>query len=143
MYSYRSDFIRIIIGWHSGSPILALNSSTYVLPLSSTIMPAYRKPLNGVPRFFILFITGSITCLTILLWRWLSNTGAGEYAPIPPVLGPLSPSNTRLWSLLDAKGIIPLPSQRAMTDASSPERRSSTTVLLPARPNHFLVDSLS
>ena len=26
------------------------------------------------------------------------TNGAGAYAPIPPVLGPLSPSNARLWS---------------------------------------------
>jgi hypothetical protein len=39
MYSYKSDFILIIMGWHSGSPILALNSSTFGSP-SSTITPA-------------------------------------------------------------------------------------------------------
>ena len=30
--------------------------------------------------------------------------GAGEYAPMPPVFGPWSPSSRRLWSWLVASG---------------------------------------
>src|SRR2546426_175583 len=37
-------------------------------------------------------------------WTFGVTTGAGEYAPMPPVLGPASPSRRRLWSCLVAGG---------------------------------------
>ena len=37
------------------------------------------------------------------------TNGTGEYAPMPPVFGPLSPSNTRLWSCAVANGCASRP----------------------------------
>ena len=53
---------------------------------------------------------------------------------MPPVLGALSPSNTRLWSCAEASGIALSPSQSAKNEASSPVRNSSTTTSAPAAP---------
>ena len=53
---------------------------------------------------------------------------------MPPVLGPWSPSNTRLWSCAETSGIAVSPSQSAKNDASSPSRNSSITTSAPASP---------
>src|SRR5579883_474613 len=88
-YSKKSESIRIIIGWHSGSPILALNSRTYGSPVFwSSIMPAYRKPLNSLPDALILSTAGLITLSMILSSSFSSRLGDGEYAPIRQYLGP-------------------------------------------------------
>ncbi len=42
------------------------------------------------------------------------------YAPMPPVLGPRSPSKTRLWSCVGAIGRNERPSVRTMKESSSP-----------------------
>src|SRR3954468_3995000 len=72
---------------------------------------------------------------------WISGvtTGAGEYAPMPPVLGPSSPSRRRLWSWLVASGSTLVPSLITMKLASSPCRKSSTTTRAPASPRLFCV----
>ena len=54
---------------------------------------------------------------------------------MPPVLGPWSPSKTRLWSCAEASGIAVSPSQSAKNEASSPARNSSTTTSAPASPS--------
>jgi hypothetical protein len=54
---------------------------------------------------------------------------------MPPVLGPVSPSPTRLWSCAEAKGRARWPSQMAKNDASSPSRKASITTSAPAAPN--------
>src|SRR3989344_3516119 len=59
------------------------------------------------------------------------TTGAGEYAPMPPVLGPSSPSLRRLWSWLVARASTFLPSHSTMKEASSPSRNSSITTRAP------------
>ena len=64
-----------------------------------------------------------------------STTGAGEYAPIPPVFGPVSPSPAALWSWEDASATASPPPTAQMKLASSPARNSSTTILRPASPN--------
>src|SRR4029079_7486253 len=46
---------------------------------------------------------------------------------MPPVLGPVSPSPTRLWSCAEASGTAVSPSTRANRLASSPTRNSSIT----------------
>ena len=63
------------------------------------------------------------------------TTGAGEYAPIPPVFGPWSPSKIRLWSCEVAIGRMLSPSIIQMKEASSPARNSSMTTREPASPN--------
>ena len=63
------------------------------------------------------------------------TSGDGEYAPMPPVLGPVSPSPRRLWSCDDASGTTVSPSVTAMNDTSSPARNSSITTRRPASPN--------
>ena len=62
------------------------------------------------------------------------TTGAGEYAPMPPVFGPASPSPSRLWSWLDASASACAPSAITMKLASSPSRKSSMTTRAPAPP---------
>ena len=47
---------------------------------------------------------------------------------MPPVLGPVSPSPTRLWSWAAAMGMAWVPSQRAKKESSSPVRNSSRTI---------------
>ena len=54
---------------------------------------------------------------------------------MPPVLGPVSPSPTRLWSWAVPMGRQSLPSQRTKKLASSPGMNSSiTTVIAPNAP---------
>ena len=47
---------------------------------------------------------------------------------MPPVLGPVSPSPTRLWSCADASAMARVPSTSANRLASSPSRNSSITI---------------
>ena len=61
---------------------------------------------------------------------------------MPPVLGPLSPSPTRLWSWLVAMGSTVSPSTMTMKLASSPSRNSSITTRAPASPK-ALASSMS
>src|SRR4029079_19685734 len=42
--------------------------------------------------------TGAMTSSPTRASAAASRTGAGQYAPMPPVLGPRSPSSRRLWS---------------------------------------------
>src|SRR6266849_8458958 len=51
---------------------------------------------------------------------------------MPPVLGPVSPSPTRLWSCAVASGSACVPSISAKKLASSPAKNSSTTTSAPA-----------
>mmetsp|Transcript_57526 Transcript_57526/g.160160 ORF Transcript_57526/g.160160 Transcript_57526/m.160160 type:complete len:235 (-) Transcript_57526:193-897(-) len=60
--------------------------------------------------------------------------GAGAYAPMPPVFGPLSPSSARLWSWAGAIMAARLPSANAMQLTSSPSSSSSMTTSSPAAP---------
>ena len=54
--------------------------------------------MYGAPSLPIAAITGrTISAMTRSCMASLM-TGAGEYAPMPPVLGPRSPSQTVLWS---------------------------------------------
>src|SRR5436190_2671932 len=62
-------------------------------------------------------------------------SGTGEYAPIPPVFGPRSPSSARLKSWDGASGTARRPSHTARTDSSGPLRPSSITTVRPAGPN--------
>ena len=54
-------------------------------------------------------------------------TGTGEYAPMPPVLGPVSPSPTRLKSWAGASGTARSPSHTHSTESSGPDSPSSMT----------------
>ena len=54
---------------------------------------------------------------------------------MPPVLGPASPSPTRLKSWAGASATARVPSQTASTDSSGPVMPSSTTTVRPASPN--------
>ena len=54
---------------------------------------------------------------------------------MPPVLGPVSPSPTRLKSCAGASATARAPSQSANTDTSGPVMPSSMTTVRPASPN--------
>ena len=83
--------------WVSGSPNRALNSTTRV-PREVSASPTYSSPEYGVPRRRISASVGRITRSTTSSLRPGGAQGSGEYAPMPPVLGPVSPSPTRLKS---------------------------------------------
>mmetsp|Transcript_868 Transcript_868/g.3627 ORF Transcript_868/g.3627 Transcript_868/m.3627 type:complete len:210 (+) Transcript_868:750-1379(+) len=53
---------------------------------------------------------------------------------MPPVLSPVSPSPTRLWSCAPTSGTATPPPTTAKKLASSPSRNSSTTISAPAAP---------
>ena len=55
---------------------------------------------------------------------------------MPPVLGPWSPSPTRLKSWAGASGMTVLPSQRQNSETSGPSRNSSTTTTPPSLARH-------
>ncbi len=85
-----------MMGCVSGSPMRVLNSSVFGWPCASIIRPAYRKPVNTMPSRAMPSTVGRmISCITFACTLGVT-TGAGEYAPMPPVLGPVSPSPRRL-----------------------------------------------
>ena len=57
---------------------------------------------------------------------------------MPPVLGPVSPSPTLLWSCAFARGIAVTPSHKAKKLASTPSKYSSIKIVLPASPKNPL-----
>ncbi len=59
----------------------------------------------------------------------------GQNAPIPPVLGPVSPSPNRLWSWQGGRIRMFRPSTSASTETSGPSSISSMTTRAPASPN--------
>ena len=63
-----------------------------------------------------------------------STAGEGVKAPIPPVFGPSSPARRRLWSCAAGSAANLSPSQKASTDTSRPQRRSSSRICSPADP---------
>ena len=79
-----------------------------------------------------------MSCM-ICLWTSIERLVAGETAPIPPVLGPWSPSSARLWSCTDTMGTTFVPSEKTRNETSSPRRNSSITMRAPAEPNLFSV----
>ena len=83
--------------------------------------------MNGVPRAASSSTTGRSTVSTISSTNAVSAAGTGEYEPIPPVFGPVSPSPTRLKSCAGASGSTVSPSTSAKMDTSSPSSSSSIT----------------
>ncbi len=51
-----------------------------------------------MPSSAIAFTDGRTISFSIRVSNAGVTTSAGEYVPIPPVFGPVSPSPTRLWS---------------------------------------------
>ncbi len=85
-----------MIGCVSGSPMRQLNSSTFGWPAPSIITPAYRNPVYGVPSAAMPLTAGMMISRMMRACSAGVTIGAGEYAPMPPVLGPRSPSCNRL-----------------------------------------------
>ena len=71
------------------------------------------------PRF-IAWTVGTNTSRSRSAISFGVPSGAGQYAPIPPVFGPVSPSLTGLWSWHGGKGKIVRPLTSASTESSSP-----------------------
>ena len=90
--------------------------------------------MYGVPSAAMPLTAGRMTSRMIRAWTVGVTTGAGEYAPMPPVFGPWSPSPRRLWSCDDASASTWAPSAITMKLASSPSRKSSITTRAPASP---------
>ena len=105
----------------SGSPKRALNSTTFS-PDDVSASPTYRTPENGVPRRAISAIVGRATRSTTSSTRSAGAHGSGEYAPMPPVLGPSSPSCARLKSCAGTSGTTSMPSDRTNSEISGPSR---------------------
>ena len=91
--------------------------------------------MYGMPSAAMPATAGRITSRMMRACTSGVTTGAGEYAPMPPVFGPSSSSRRRLWSWLDASGSTLRPSTITMKLASSPARKSSTTTRAPAAPS--------
>ncbi len=112
--------------WASGSPRRALHSRS-AGPSAVSISPAYRNPRKGAPRRASSARSGRWTVSRIASTAASSRSASGEYAPIPPVFGPSSPSSNRLWSRAAGSATARLPSHSAITLASAPSSRSSMT----------------
>ena len=80
-----------------------------------------------MPRRASSSTTGWRTSARIRSTNASSTSATGEYEPMPPVFGPVSPSPIRLKSRAGASGSAVSPSQIASSDNSSPSRNSSTT----------------
>ncbi len=87
---------------------------TFGAPLRSIISPTYRKPVNGAPSAAMPAMVGRTISSRMRRSTSGVTTGAGEYAPMPPVFGPRSPSSRRLWSWLVASGSTCAPSLMTM-----------------------------
>ena len=88
-----------------------------------------------MPRAASTGSSGATASSTSRSARASSTSATGEYAPIPPVLGPVSPSPTRLKSRAGARAARRVPSHSTSNEHSSPTRPSSTTTRRPASPN--------
>jgi len=73
-----------------------LNSSVFGLPALSIIKAAVQEAGVGTPSFAMPCTAGRMISRITREWTFGVTTGAGEYAPMPPVLGPASPSRRRL-----------------------------------------------
>ena len=131
----RSLVRRAIKTWHSGSPNLMLCSSSFTVPSLEIINPAKMTPVNGHPSAAMPSTVGLMMSRITTSVISGVTTGAGEYAPMPPVFKPVSPSPTRLWSCALASATALPPPTTAKKDASSPSKNSSTTISSPALPN--------
>ena len=76
--SYRSVFMRAMMGCVSGSPMRQLNSSVLGLPSASIIRPAYRKPVYGMPSFSMPRMVGMMISRSARACSVGVTTGAGE-----------------------------------------------------------------
>ena len=85
-----------------------------------------------MPRRAISAIVGRTTRSTTSSASPAGAHGNGAYAPIPPVLGPVSPSPTRLKSCAGTSGTTVVPSIRQNSETSGPSRNSSITTRCPA-----------
>ena len=120
----------------SGSPKRQLNSSTLGPPWVK-IIPAKSTPRNSISSRRRASSVGTKTSRSIMRSTSLVARGVGEYAPMPPVLGPMSPSPSCLWSWHASSIQIVFPSTSASTLISWPCRRSSITMVVPASPYTF------
>ena len=136
MASTKSLSMRIRIGCVSGSPNRQLNSST-IGPRAAIISPQYRIPLYSIPSAFMPSTVGRATCCSSHCVICSSRSPGNEYAPMPPVLGPVSSSPTRLWSCAATRGETRSPSLSTRNESSSPCRHSSITTRAPASPTIF------
>ena len=81
----------------SGSPKRVLNSRT-LGPFAVSMIPMKSVPQKSIPSPAIASTEGRTIVRSISPMSSGVTTSAGEYAPIPPVLGPVSPSPILLWS---------------------------------------------
>mmetsp|Transcript_3933 Transcript_3933/g.8488 ORF Transcript_3933/g.8488 Transcript_3933/m.8488 type:complete len:276 (+) Transcript_3933:246-1073(+) len=126
---------RAINTWHSGSPKRMLCSNNFTRPSLAIMRPAKMTPVNGQPSAAMPSTVGLMISRMTMSVISCVTTGAGEYAPIPPVFKPVSPSPTRLWSCALASATAFPPPTTAKNEASSPSKNSSTTISFPAEPN--------
>ena len=83
--------------------------------------------MNGVPRCASSASTGRWIVSTSSSTSDSPSQGTGEYEPMPPVFGPVSPSPTRLKSCAGASGMASRPSVIANSETSWPSSSSSIT----------------
>ena len=112
--------------WASGSPKRQLNSSSRG-PSAVSISPAYSTPMYGVPTAARWSSTGWMN-VRGQLGRRRTGSGAGAYAPMPPVFGPVSPSPMRLWSWATGRATSHGAVAERHQAALGPASRSSSTI---------------
>ena len=100
-----------------------------LIPLSVFINPPYNTPQKLQPSVTKAFAVGFIMRLRAKSRSSAVMKGSGEYAPIPPVLGPRSPSKALLWSCAKAIGYTSVPFTKHIKENSCPCINSSIITL--------------
>ena len=62
------------------------------------MIPMKSVPQKSIPSDAIASTDGRTMSCSMASRSFGVTTSAGEYAPMPPVFGPVSPSPIRLWS---------------------------------------------
>src|ERR1700760_326443 len=94
--------------------------------------PAYNSPENELSSRTNSAATDFTMSLTIASVTSSGSHGTGEYAPMPPVFGPLSPSPTLLKSCAGSSGTTVSPSTTQNSETSGPSRNDSSSTGWPA-----------
>ena len=97
--------------------------------------PQYSIPRYSAPRRASSRNVGRIARSITSPTSSSPTNGTGAYAPMPPVFGPSSLSNARLWSCAVAQSAASRPSHSANSEISGPVMPSSITQVRPASPN--------
>ena len=103
-----------------------------LLTRSAIMIPRKRIPRNGKPSRMQPCSVGRMILSVIIFSSPAVSRDASVIVPMPPVLGPVSPSPMRLWSRTGGISAKSSPSTNISSDTSLPTRHSSRTILSAA-----------